>query len=260
MGSQRVWLSDFHFHFQTEAQRVAKARLCTKKPPSPNSGAGAPPGLLSLHIASFPSRGRDALEPGSAARLSLERDPSSHRSSPACSPTWLLRRPWRVNANSPPVTHFFLALWYGSVQSRPWDCACAPQATGRRCGMGAVWTLSSGVQALLLNIVLWCTGPTSIFRREIKKVTVWVSCTLLVWGQGREGNTELGNVCAQSAYSCPTLCDPMDCSAPRLLCPWDSPGKNTGAGCQFLLQGIFPTQGWSRLSCVSRIGRCILYH
>ena len=29
----------------------------------------------------------------------------------------------------------------------------------------------------------------------------------------------------------------------RLLCPWNSPGKNTGVGCQALLQGIFPTQG-----------------
>ena len=28
-----------------------------------------------------------------------------------------------------------------------------------------------------------------------------------------------------------------------LLCPWDSPGKNTGVGCHFLLQGIFPAQG-----------------
>ena len=28
----------------------------------------------------------------------------------------------------------------------------------------------------------------------------------------------------------------------RLLCPWDSPGKNTGVGCHALLQGIFPTQ------------------
>ena len=27
------------------------------------------------------------------------------------------------------------------------------------------------------------------------------------------------------------------------LCPWDFPGKNTGVGCYFLLQGIFPTQG-----------------
>ena len=29
----------------------------------------------------------------------------------------------------------------------------------------------------------------------------------------------------------------------RLLCPWDSSDKNTGVGCHFLLQGIFPTQG-----------------
>ena len=35
------------------------------------------------------------------------------------------------------------------------------------------------------------------------------------------------------------LCDPTDC---RLLCLWNSPGKNTGVGCHALLQGIFPTQ------------------
>ena len=29
----------------------------------------------------------------------------------------------------------------------------------------------------------------------------------------------------------------------RLLCPWNSRGRNTGVGCHFLLQGIFPTQG-----------------
>ena len=28
-----------------------------------------------------------------------------------------------------------------------------------------------------------------------------------------------------------------------LLCLWNCPGKNTGVGCHFLLQGIFPTQG-----------------
>ena len=27
-----------------------------------------------------------------------------------------------------------------------------------------------------------------------------------------------------------------------LLCTWEVPGKNTGEGCHFLLQGIFPTQ------------------
>ena len=51
--------------------------------------------------------------------------------------------------------------------------------------------------------------------------------------------------------------DPMDCSPPRLLCPWDFPGKDTGAGCCFPLQGILPTQGSnpSLLRC-----RWILYH
>ena len=31
----------------------------------------------------------------------------------------------------------------------------------------------------------------------------------------------------------------------RLLHPWDFPGKSTGVGCHFLLQGIFLTQGLS---------------
>ena len=31
----------------------------------------------------------------------------------------------------------------------------------------------------------------------------------------------------------------------RLLCPRDAPGKNTGVGCHFLLQGVLPTQGSS---------------
>ena len=32
----------------------------------------------------------------------------------------------------------------------------------------------------------------------------------------------------------------------RLLCPWNSLGKNTALGCHFLLQGIFSTQGSNR--------------
>ena len=47
------------------------------------------------------------------------------------------------------------------------------------------------------------------------------------------------------AQLCLTLYDPMDCSPTRVLCPWDSLGKNTGVGCHFLLQGISPTQGSS---------------
>ena len=28
-----------------------------------------------------------------------------------------------------------------------------------------------------------------------------------------------------------------------LLCPWNFPGKNTGMGCRYLLERIFPIQG-----------------
>ena len=41
---------------------------------------------------------------------------------------------------------------------------------------------------------------------------------------------------AKSLQSCPTLCNPIDSSPPGSPRPWDSPGKNTGVGCHFLLQ------------------------
>ena len=40
---------------------------------------------------------------------------------------------------------------------------------------------------------------------------------------------------AASLQLCPTL-QPHRQQPPRLLCPWDSPGKNTGMGCHFHLQ------------------------
>ena len=46
-------------------------------------------------------------------------------------------------------------------------------------------------------------------------------------------------VCAQL---CPTLCDLMDCSLPGSSVRGIYPGKNTGVGCHFLLQGIILTQ------------------
>ena len=57
--------------------------------------------------------------------------------------------------------------------------------------------------------------------------------------------------------SCPTLCDPTDCSPPGLLCPRDSPGKNTRVDCHFLLQGFFLIQG---LNPGLLHSRQILYH
>ena len=45
------------------------------------------------------------------------------------------------------------------------------------------------------------------------------------------GETAAAAAAAKSLQSCPTLCDPA--RRPR---PWNSPGKNTGVCCHFLLQ------------------------
>ena len=56
---------------------------------------------------------------------------------------------------------------------------------------------------------------------------------------------------------CPTFFDPTDCGPPGSSVHGDYPGNNTGMGCHFFLQGIFPTQGSNPhlLHC-----RWILYH
>ena len=46
------------------------------------------------------------------------------------------------------------------------------------------------------------------------------------------------------AKSCPTLVSPWEV-ATQVPLSMDSPGRNTGVGCHFLLQGIFQIQGWN---------------
>ena len=50
------------------------------------------------------------------------------------------------------------------------------------------------------------------------------------------------------AQSCPTLCNPVDCSLPGSSVHGDSLDKKTGMSCHALPQGIFATQRWN-LSC-----------
>ena len=49
---------------------------------------------------------------------------------------------------------------------------------------------------------------------------------------------------SKAARSCPTLRS-HGLQPTGLLGPWNFPGKSTRAGCHFLLQGIFLTQGWN---------------
>ena len=58
----------------------------------------------------------------------------------------------------------------------------------------------------------------------------YVQLILKDWGVKFHHLIESNVSAAKSLQSCLTLCDP------RLPRPWDSPGKNTGVGCHFLLQ------------------------
>ena len=60
-------------------------------------------------------------------------------------------------------------------------------------------------------------------------------------------------MCVQSAkplQPCLTL-RPCGAQPARLLCPWDSPGRNTGVGGHALLQGTFPDPGIGPMSLTS---------
>ena len=69
----------------------------------------------------------------------------------------------------------------------------------------------------------------------------------------------LYHMCVKSLQSCQIL-RPYGLKPTRLFCPWDSPGENTGVGCHFLLQGTSRPRDPICVSCVSCIGRQVLYH
>ena len=50
------------------------------------------------------------------------------------------------------------------------------------------------------------------------------------------------------AQSCPTLFSLVDCKPARLLCPWNSSGKNVGVGCHSLFHRIFLNQDCTQVS------------
>ena len=66
--------------------------------------------------------------------------------------------------------------------------------------------------------------------------------------------------CVQSLSHVLTLYDPCGLKPARLLCPWDFPGKNTRVRCHFLLQRIFPSQGWNLCILHRQVGSLPLHH
>ena len=62
--------------------------------------------------------------------------------------------------------------------------------------------------------------------------------------EGREAALQLGTpACVLSCFSLSPLCAAPRTVAHRPLCLRNSPGRSTGGGCHFLLQGICQAQG-----------------
>ena len=70
----------------------------------------------------------------------------------------------------------------------------------------------------------------------------WDTMRLNTAGKQMCPNNQVVCVCLVTK-SCLTLLQLHGLQPARLFCPWDSPGKNTGVGCHFLLQETFPTHG-----------------
>ena len=76
------------------------------------------------------------------------------------------------------------------------------------------------------------------------------------------GVAQVQGICVSRSVMSKPL-HPRGLQPARLLCPWDSPGRNTAVGWYVLPQGIFPTQGLNPsllhcrriLHCVSHRGR-----
>ena len=111
--------------------------------------------------------------------------------------------------------------------------------------------VKSEKQTLHINADIWdlengTDGP--ICKAEIetrmKGTDIWTP-------SGERARDELGardwriysiNCCCSVAKSCPTLLQPYGLAHQTPL-SMGFPGKDTGIGCHFLLQGIFPMQG-----------------
>ena len=99
--------------------------------------------------------------------------------------------------------------WMASV----WGCVC-------------VYVTVHGISAHCRYHLCWCSNHPTIFASKSLVCVCVCVC-----------------VCALNHSVVSDSMRPHRLYPTRLLCPWDSPGKNTGVGCHALLQGTFPTQG-----------------
>ena len=75
-----------------------------------------------------------------------------------------------------------------------------------------------------------------------------------------QATRNIGTLCTLSHSVVSDSLWPMAYSPARLPCPWNFPGKYTGVACLFYTRGSSQPRDWTQVSCISCIGRWILYH
>ena len=135
------------------------------------------------------------------------------------------------------------------------------------------WTFVSKVMSLLFNMLSrlviaflprskhllfsWLQSPSAVIleAKKIKSLTVSIVSPFIF--QEMMGPDAMISIFWMLSFK-PAFSLSCIIFIKRLfLCPWDSPGRNTGVGCHVRPQGILPTQGLNLglLHC-----RRILYH
>ena len=130
----------------------------------------------------------------------------------------------------------FCLTMKGNVHLGGWSESSLSSAV---CRLSSHWLESKKKVKMLSHVRLWLIGGEVIgwCSRNLQHN---LKLTILYLGRGPY---YLCCVLCLVAQSCLILCRPHGLQPSRLLCPWDSLGKNTGVGCYALLQGIFSTQG-----------------
>ena len=152
-----------------------------------------------------------------------------------------LPRPWDSPGKNTEVGCHFL-LWCMKMKSEsevlqlcptlsdPMDCSL-PGSSIHGIFQARVLEWGAIAFSVLTGYLKWICfnrDQNSIFNNE------WKICWSLYWKKEKE---------SEVTQPCLTLCNPMDCSLPGSSIYEIFPGKSSGVGCHFLLQGIFPTQG-----------------
>ena len=103
----------------------------------------------------------------------------------------------------------------------------------------------------------WSSVETQMGRKSPKRGDVCIRMADSLCSRNWHKCKEAMYMCAQL---CLTLCNSIDCSLPGSTCPCNFPGKNLRVGWYFLLQRIFPNQGYNSHLLHWQVGSLPLHH